>query len=97
MVQFAPNQMVRFVGLMTFAAVLCLMSTLTRAQDVPYTGIVIEDSSPVLAGAGKTFYNVGDLKKGALVEVHEVIFGWHKIKPPKGTFSYISKAHVNAG
>ena len=48
------------------------------------------------AGAGRSFYSVGELKKGTPVTVDEVVFGWYKIKPPQGIYSYISRAFVDA-
>lgn len=66
------------------------------AQDVPYTAIVVEDNVQVRAGAGRAYYVVGELDRGELVEVEEVIFGWLKILPPEGVHSYISKAFVDA-
>ncbi len=66
------------------------------AQEVPFTGIVTQSQTDVRAGAADRFYRVGELDKGQLVQVHEVLSGWNKIVPPKGVFSYISKAFVDA-
>ncbi|MEX0654011.1 MAG: hypothetical protein WD534_07160 [Phycisphaeraceae bacterium] len=66
------------------------------AQNTPYTGIIVEDNVQVRAGAGRAYYVVGELDRGKLVEVEEVIFGWLKIVPPDGVNSYISKAFVDA-
>lgn len=66
------------------------------AQDVPYTGIVTEDNVQVRAGAGRAYYVVGEVDRGDLVQVEEVIFGWNKIRAPEGVYSYISKAFVDA-
>jgi len=66
------------------------------AQEVPFTGVIIESQTDVRAGASDRFYRVGELDKGQLVQVDEVISGWNKIVPPKGVYSYISKAFVNA-
>lgn len=67
-----------------------------RAQDVPYTGVVIQNQTDVRAGAANSYYRVGELDKGTPVEVVEVIVGWYKIVPPDGVYSYISKAFVDA-
>jgi len=66
------------------------------AQGFPYTGVVIEDQVEVRAGAGRSFYDVGQASAGTLVTVDEVLYGWHKVSPPPGVFSYISKGFVNA-
>jgi hypothetical protein len=66
------------------------------AQEVPYTGVVIQNQTDARAGAADRFYRVGELNKGQLVRVEEVIVGWYKIVPPQGIYSYISKAFVDA-
>jgi len=67
-----------------------------RAQEVPYTGVVKQNQTDVRSGAADSFYRVGELNKGQLVQVDEVIVGWYKIVPPDGIHSYISKAFVDA-
>ena len=66
------------------------------AEDTAFEGVVVEEGVKVRAGAGRTFYIVGSLKKGAKVHVGEVIFGWNKVAAPDGVFSFISKAFVDA-
>lgn len=66
------------------------------AQEVPFTGVVIQNQTDVRAGAADRYYRVGELNKGQLVQVDEVIAGWNKIVPPEGFHSYISKAFVDA-
>ncbi len=65
-------------------------------QDVPFTAEVVDQSVPVRAGAGRSFYEVGRLTGGSQVVVDEVVFGWFKVHPPQGTYSYISQAFVDA-
>lgn len=66
------------------------------AQEMPSKAVVIRNNTPIRAGAGRSFYIVGELSQGAQVTVEEVVFGWYKIQPPEGTFSYISRAFVDA-
>lgn len=66
------------------------------AQDVPYIGIVVEDNAEVRAGAARNFYVVNRLPKDTLVRVEDVFSGWVMIEPPEGTYSIISRAHVDA-
>ena len=66
------------------------------AQNMSATAVVIHDKTPIRAGAGRSFYIVGELPLGTEVIVEEVVFGWHKIQPPPGTYSYISRAFVDA-
>ncbi len=66
------------------------------AQEVPFTGVVVDEAVPIHAGAGRSFYVVGELTVGSEVKVEEVVFGWYKIAPPQGTYSYVSQAFVDA-
>jgi hypothetical protein len=75
--------------------ILLVVGSTAWAQDVPYTGTIVEDDVAVRAGAGRTFYIVGKLNKGDTVTVDQVIFTWCRILPPKGVYSYISKAFVD--
>lgn len=81
----------------TAAVVVSLMLVLPAAgQDVPYVGIVTEANVEVRAGAAKNFYVVNRLDKGTIVRVEDVFSGWVMIEPPEGTYSIITKAHVDA-
>ncbi|MEX0886790.1 MAG: SH3 domain-containing protein [Phycisphaeraceae bacterium] len=65
------------------------------AQEAGFTGVVVQDVE-VRAGAGQAFYVVGQMERGTIVEVDEVIFQWYKIRPPEGVYSFVSKAFVDA-
>jgi hypothetical protein len=60
-------------------------------QSTPLKAMVVQDRVEMRAGAGRTFYCVGHLSRGAQVSVDEVVFGWYKIVPPAGTYSYVPK------
>lgn len=64
-------------------------------ETFPYAGVVQTETVEVRAGGGNSFYVVGMLKQGELVEVHGHFYGWVKIKPPEGVFSYVKRAFVN--
>ena len=64
------------------------------SQATPFTGVVSEDVE-VRAGGGMAFYVVGELQRGSIVEVEEIIFRWYKVRPPEGVYSFISKAFVD--
>ena len=66
-----------------------------QAQDAPFDGVA-EDRAELRAGAGTSYYLVGELPKGAEVRVEEILYGWSKIAPPAGLYSYISKSYVDA-
>ena len=71
-------------------------ATHLRAQEVPFEAVVIEDAVPLRSGAGRSFYTVGQMGSGTRVTIQEVVFGWLKIAPPNGIYSYISRAYVDA-
>ena len=48
----------------------------------------------VYAGPGYTYYPVGEIAEGTVVQVVQVDFNWVMIKPPAGVYSYISQAFV---
>lgn len=84
------------VTALAMLAGLTLSVECARAQDVPFQARVVADKVEVLAGGSRTFYVVGRLNTGAVVSVREVIEGYHRISPPTGVYSYVSKAFVDA-
>lgn len=65
------------------------------AADVPFVGIVSQPDATVHSGAGRTYVS-GTLSDGQFVRVEQVIQGWYKVEPPVGSYSFISKAFVDA-
>lgn len=89
--------MLRSSAMKLFVVLVAFCVTLPAvAQDVPFMGVVTQDDTKIRAGAGRAYYVVGELDSGAIVQVDEVIFGWNKVIPPKGVYSYVSKAFVDA-
>ncbi len=84
-----------FIAVLAIVYPACLSGS-AQAQEVPFTGVVNQNQTDVRAGAADRYYRVGELNKGQLVQVDEVIVGWYKIVPPDGIHSYISKAFVDA-
>ena len=72
-----------------------LTASATAQSQVPFDGTVTEDNVQVLAGAGRTFYTVGEVQRGTPVHVDEMVHSWYKIVPPEGVASYVSKAFVD--
>lgn len=64
----------------------------TGKQPVPC--VVNADAVVVRSGAGENYYPTMKLDKGAKVTVVGHKFGWLKVIPPQGSFSYIGKAFV---
>jgi outer membrane biosynthesis protein TonB len=83
-------------GFLGFSASPGWLTQSAYGQEVPFTGVVNQNQTDVRAGAADRYYRVGELDKGQLVRVDEVIVGWYKITPPKGVYSFISKAFVDA-
>ncbi len=65
------------------------------ASDFPYWGIVTADAVDVHSGAGDSYYVAGQLRHGAVVQVHSHFHRWFKVTPPEGVFSYVKKAFIN--
>jgi len=64
----------------------------TGKQPVPC--VVNADAVVVRSGGGENYYPTMKLDKGAKVTVVGHKFGWLKVVPPEGSFSYIGKAFV---
>jgi uncharacterized protein YgiM (DUF1202 family) len=64
----------------------------TGKQPVPC--VVNADAVVVRSGPGENYYPTMKLDKGAKVTVVGHKFGWLKVIPPEGSFSYIGKAFV---
>lgn len=75
--------------------VVAVLDHVSQAADVPFTGIVVPEKVDLRAGAGMKRYMTGNLKKGELVQVEQVIYGWYKITPPASVYSFISKGFVD--
>ena len=93
------------VGLTVIAApVVCFAQAQGTTQDQvapavetgkqPVPCVVNADAVVVRSGAGENYYPTMKLDKGAKVTVVGHKFGWLKVVPPEGSFSYIGKAFV---
>ena len=94
--QGAKRRLVSALAVGAFVWGSVVLASAARAQDAPFKGVVVQANVKVLAGAGRQYYKVGTLKKDTVVEVHQVLYGWNVIVPPKGFYSYISQAYVDA-
>ncbi len=87
--------MTRWIGLVVIVGWMVVGAAVPASgQEVPFIAQVTENIAPVRAGAGRSFYVVTQLANGTHVTVEQVVFGWYKIRPPQGAYSYISKAFV---
>lgn len=78
------------------AALLALWpAALATADDFPFQGYVAVDQAEVASGPGRRFYTTDRLPRGTVVEVYsEDASGWLAIRPPEGSFSWVSAADV---
>ena len=73
----------------------CCLAGPAAAQQFAGNAKVIEDGAPVRAGAGTSFYTVGEMAVGTIVQIDDKIFDWYKIAAPPGVYSYIRKEAVD--
>jgi uncharacterized protein YgiM (DUF1202 family) len=77
-------------------AISLALAGMARAQEVPFTAMAVEDEVQLRAGVGPSYYVVGQLQQGDRLQVREILYGWYKVEPPEGVFSYVSRAFVDA-
>ena len=61
----------------------------------PYVAEITGDNVNIRSGPGTNYYSCGKLYKGDRVEVVSEQFGWSRIVPPAGSFSWISMQYVS--
>lgn len=86
----------QFSVLLSCFALAALPSSLIGAENpFPYKAYVSADNVNVRSGPGQSYYATDALKEGQEVEVykHEP-GGWCAIRPPAGSFSWISSHHI---
>ncbi len=67
----------------------------TTSASLPYAALVNGDNVPVRSGPGSTYAPTGKLFRSAAVEVYRHDSGgWCAIRPPEGSFSWVSAAHL---
>ena len=78
-------------------AVSLLWATVVAGREFPYTAYVNSTDVYVRSGPGRDYYPTDKLQKGERVEVyrHEP-GGWLAIRPPRGSFSWVSSRHLDA-
>lgn len=76
---------------------LSLAASATFAQHGPYTAYINTDEVYVRSGPGKNYYPTQKLQRGDQVEVYRHDpGGWFAIRPPEGSFSWISGEYVKS-
>jgi len=87
----------RYMG--RFLFVLCFTSLFAaeRSQAEPYTAFITADGVAVRSGPGIEFYPVLQLQTGDKVEIYYEQGEWYAIRPPIGSFSWVSAQYVAFG
>lgn len=86
----------RSILAMAFAVVFALRAAADEPTKFPYSAFVAVDAAAVRSGPGEVYYPVANLRRGDAVEVwrHDPD-GWCAIRPPLGSFSWISAEFVS--
>ena len=84
----------KYVGLLLMATFVAGGTVFAEAQ-YPYVAQVIGDNVNIRAGAGVNHYRCGRISEPETVIVEGEQFGFSKIRPPKGSFSWIAKQYVD--
>jgi hypothetical protein len=86
----------RFGVLVAFAMVVA--TPVLAGQTFPYKAYVTTNDVYVRSGPGESYYPTGKLPAGAEVEVYRHDpGGWCAIRPPQGSFSWVSARHMKPG
>ncbi len=67
-----------------------------QLQLFPFQGVVTGDSVYIRSGPDTNYYPIAKLNTGAKVAVVDQEYGWYKITPPQGSFSWVSKRYVES-
>ncbi|MCL2005440.1 MAG: SH3 domain-containing protein [Planctomycetaceae bacterium] len=82
-----------------YYSLLVILVCVQNTQANPYSALIASDGVAVRSGPGLEFYPVLQLHAGDQVEVHYEQGEWCAIRPPIGSFSWVSANHIeyNAG
>jgi hypothetical protein len=77
------------------AALGACVSVCALAEEFPYTAYVNSADVYVRSGPGRDYYPTDKLVKGQKVEIYRHDpGGWYAIRPPRGSFAWVSKRHL---
>ena len=87
-----PFEIMRYIHLF-----ILVFSFVSFASAEPYTAVITADGTAVRGGPGIEFYPVLQLHTGDKVEIHYELDDWYAIRPPIGSFSWVSALYVHFG
>ncbi|MCC6124765.1 MAG: SH3 domain-containing protein [Pirellulales bacterium] len=80
-----------FFFALSISSIGLLQSPISAEESFPYKAFIVADEVYVRSGPGHNYYSTDKLSKGQEVEVYRHDpGGWCAIKPPEGSFSWIS-------
>lgn len=65
-----------------------------QTPSFPYIAQIIGDNVKLRSGPGTNYYLCGELNKTDVVKVVQQKYGWSRVVPPEGAFSWISKQYI---
>jgi len=86
----------RYIYSLVFVLCFAPFSVITVAAE-PYIAVITTDGAMVRSGPGVEFYPTQQLRTGDKVEVFHEQGDWRAIRPPIGSFSWVSARFVDFG
>jgi len=85
----------RLLPLLMLSYLVCVGSEAAGAEQFPYKANIGADDVYVRSGPGQNYYPTDKLKAGEVVEVYRHDpGGWYAIRPPEGSYTWISGRHL---
>ncbi len=80
----------------TLFAFFCVFLTASAvaSANYPYQAVIHAAATPVFSGPGTEYYVTTTLRQGNMVDIYYETTDWCAIKPPDGSFSWISALYV---
>lgn len=96
------SQLVHIVQLMLILGIAtsCFSASPSSAEELtfPYKARIVSDNVYVRSGPGSNYYPTDKLRDGEEVEIYRHDpGGWYAIRPPRGSFSWISSRFLKLG
>lgn len=84
-------------GLATLAAVVLLASAFASPQRASaFEAVVVQEKPAIRAGAGPSYYVVGQATNGQRIEVLRIVHGWYELEPTDAVSLYFEKSQLEA-
>lgn len=85
----------RLLPLLMLPYLVCVASEAAGAEQFPYKAYIGANDVYVRSGPGQNYYPTDKLKAGEVVEVYRHDpGGWYAVRPPEGSFTWVSGRHL---